>query len=189
MSTYYIQTKDKTPELFSLTCTENIKVNLSGSATENPVSNNTNVADHYVQQNTTMSFSGIISDILNLSFNDKFPQRKAEDSFRRLEELKESGKLFDVYIDGKLYENCLFNSLTFDKSSGFGSAWKVELSMVQLKLVDVTEKLNSVMSDRAKKHHEEIIRKGQSSQKPLDENLPTRFWESLVSLFSDESDD
>jgi len=138
MSEFWIETKPEKPtdtsEIYQLTCTTNISLDLSGTATSHPVVHRSTVSDNYVRNPPKMSASGLLTNIVNISLKGISPRRSVAENIKALEALQASGIPFMIHFDKDLAprDNCVFTSLNFTKSSGMGEAYKVNMSIQQI---------------------------------------------------------
>lgn len=137
MSIYYITTLDG--DIFQLDASLNVSVNDPATLTSYKTQSGEDEADHYINENITVSVSGRISDVKSTKILED--RSKTTDEFiTGLKALKKSKKRFfftwreDRREGGSTYQlgNCWFTNLTFSQGSiaGFtGSKHSYEVSM------------------------------------------------------------
>jgi len=119
MSIYYIQTNLNGNKIFSLDSTSSVEVQDNGRATSYALESGKDVADHYVNSNVMVSFSGIITDIKSATLS----QESTKDFLRDLRELKQTGTPFTVFAGNNLekIDNCVIQSLSIKQNSKNGT--------------------------------------------------------------------
>lgn len=142
MSQFYIEYKKQglPSEYYALSCTSALDVRYSGRATTNPVESRANISDHYVKDNMSISFDGVITNIKNISLPDN-QQRSVEENISKLENLWLTGEPFTVYWrEGEQpYKNFVFSSLSLTKQSGSGTSYRANLQMTQIQISEQAE--------------------------------------------------
>lgn len=138
MSVFYIDSKKE--GIFELTSTSDIRVVQSSNATKHALEGGDTATDNIVNQNTEVSFNGIISDILRLNPEDSGAnsQRNVEGFITSLRRLRDNKELFTVYYDDREFgvaENCYITNISLDRSSTTGAAYQVGLSFEQVRVV------------------------------------------------------
>lgn len=136
MTQFYIQytpRESSEPEFYALTCTSGLEVRYTGRATMNPVESRATISDHYIKENMTVTFDGLITDIKNISLPEE-QQRSVQQNIEKLEMLWQTGEPFIVYWrEGNIpYTDFVFSSLTLRKQSGSGSAYLANFQMTQI---------------------------------------------------------
>lgn len=131
MSKYYITASlDNKIEYFAFDATTSITKSLSGSATSFPLSNGVEVADTYVNKNTTVRASGVISDVKTVERKESTDFNKTTSEFiNKLEKIKTKGILFSIHFNvssGKesgfhVINNCVFEALDITQDTTNGS--------------------------------------------------------------------
>lgn len=138
MSQFYIKTKPEfgDPEVYQLSCTTEMSINLSNSVSKNPMVSRRNIADNTAVNSIEITASGVITNVRNYlltkrSLND---QRTVSDNFYLLKSLQESGDTFELHLEDQLnpLDDCVFKSLTFTKNSGQGTSYDVNMTITQI---------------------------------------------------------
>lgn len=138
MSEFWIETKPTSPtqpsEIYQLTSTTDMTIDLSGEATKHPVVDRSTITDNYVRNPPKITVVGLLSNIVNLSLKGITPKRTVAENVIALEALQASGVPFTVHFDKNLDPkgNCVFTALNFTKSSGMGTAYKVNMNIQQI---------------------------------------------------------
>lgn len=133
---FYIETipnvAGEDPEYYQLSCTLDFRVVHSGKATIHTTVDRKTITDSYLNENTRVTFNGVITNILNLSLVKA--QKPLSDNINALVALKESGNPFILHYDSSLpaLSNCVFESLEFSKSSGYGGMYDVAGSVIKM---------------------------------------------------------
>ena len=150
MSKYMIEAiVNDTTVYYTLDATSEITKTLTGSATAFPLEDGTEVSDNYVNKNTTISSSGIVSDIKSQTASQH--TLKTAEYINGLELLKSSKKTFTFFMMGQkdsntgadfsVIRNCVFESLsiTQDKQNGgkLGGpqSYKISFTLKQIRFV------------------------------------------------------
>lgn len=125
MSIYYIEfITDSGKNLFSFDATTEITVTDDGSATSFPLESGEDIADHYVNSNITVSFSGRISDIKARSRSANTELNKSTETFlSELRLLKKQAIPFKIYMGSNIapVNNCVFESLNIKQDRNVGT--------------------------------------------------------------------
>ena len=138
MSQCWIETKpigNNDSEIFQLTITTDFNLKYSNQVSSHPVVDRTNIVDNYIKENTTISVNGGLSDIKNyIMCRNRKPQRNSAESIALLSKIRESGTPFTLHLSNELQPlvDCVFTSLTFIKSSGYGSSYDVSFEIAQI---------------------------------------------------------
>lgn len=132
MSIYYIKTL--AGDIFTLDATESFEFSENGSLTEYTIESGAKVSDHYVNENKSISISGIISDFKSAKSTNA--AKDTGDFIQKILKLKGDREPFKVYYRGgnvgngdnskpngdAYFDNVMFESVKFSQDSGVGSA-------------------------------------------------------------------
>lgn len=132
MSIYYIKTL--AGDIFTLDATESFEFSENGSLTEYTIESGAKVSDHYVNENKSISISGIISDFKSARSTNA--AKDTGDFIHKILKLKGDREPFKVYYRGgnvgngdnskpngdAYFDNVMFESVKFSQDSGVGSA-------------------------------------------------------------------
>lgn len=140
MGIYYFLSDDG--DSFELDCTENFKLSESGRLTTYTVQSGAKYSDHYVKENSKLSYSGILTDLKTTSSGAA--TKSSDDFIGGLIKLMEAATPFTVYwrdtgaISGTFRSDCMIESFTVeqDASYGFASglhAYKVSIDFAQFR--------------------------------------------------------
>lgn len=139
MTIYYISPQDSNDQI-ALDSTTTMQLDDSGRTTSLPLESGEEVSDHYINSNTKISMSGVISTAKSSVTTDN---KTPEDYIRDIRALKTSGKPFSVYFSDKLnpLTNCVFESISVSQSrrngtSGPSSSYKVAFTVKQVRFVN-----------------------------------------------------
>ena len=110
MAQYYIITDEGI--VYEMDATTDTAYTLTGKTTDSPIEDGESVSDHYVQNPTTVNFTGVITDVISLSSNEN--KLDTEGFINGLIRLKNSKRTFTVFNTEGLegVTNCLFTSLS-----------------------------------------------------------------------------
>lgn len=146
MSIYYILTKDGST--YSLDSTSEVKVSYQSKVSDFPIEDGSVVSDHTQKQPTSISFTGIVSDIKAATNLDA---RTTEDFIQGLLNLRDRKEVFTLHIGSggsaeqfsnfQAIDNCLFEALdiTQDQQNGWAyglNSYKVSWSAKQIILAN-----------------------------------------------------
>ena len=109
-----------------------------GKATENPVGDKTDRADHYRTYSPNLSFRGVISeDAVGLyPWIKSIGENRLVSMVERLEKLVKDKKLIEVYMpDGLATDNCVITSLEIRRDTNWSNGFYVNISLKQIQLV------------------------------------------------------
>lgn len=152
MGQFFIQTQeDNTADIkyYELTVTESIKLTYTSTPTKNPVEDGSNKTDHVVTENIKASFTGLVSDIKNISLGSisarnsnqdsviiSQGQRSVEANLTELKDLWKSNKPFTLYYDERLepLDNCVFTLMDYNRDKNTGTGYKVTMNFEQIQL-------------------------------------------------------
>lgn len=142
----FITDTSVTPNIiYQLDATTDIVYTTSGKLTTNPIEAGRNVSDHYIQNQDTVTFSGLLTRVKSKGVNSRHV-RDPEDYIGSLQFLKNNAvpftlTLFQAPTLGGFGEsrnlikpivNCVFESLNIRKQSGPGSGdLRVDFKAVQ----------------------------------------------------------
>lgn len=142
MTVYYITPQDS-DDIIALDATSTVQVNETGKSTSLPLETGEEVTDHYINGNTKISMSGVISSLKSSSNKEN---KSPEDYIRDIRELKKSGKPFSVFFSDKLnpLTNCVFESISFSQSirngtTGNSSSYKVSFTVKEIRIVKAAQ--------------------------------------------------
>lgn len=163
MSIFYIQAEIEGELIqFALDSTSRVTQNLSGDSTSFPIEDGSEVSDHYVNKNNTITMSGRISDVKSVGsgfvseprgggreVSDRIPTgsavryRKTSDFIEKIKTLKSDKIPFDLYVAEDAYTNCVFQTLTLSQDSTNGvsngiSSYKVSFTAKQIRFAQAT---------------------------------------------------
>lgn len=134
MATFYIKDGN---DVYELSATTDVTVTFSGSPTRFKVEDGSTVTDHYVVDNTTCSFDGVITDIVSL--NNKDSVKTSKEYIEGLRRIQVAKRTFTVFVDNKLqpFDNCLFTQIGIVKTATEGlSGWRVTLAFEQIRIAE-----------------------------------------------------
>ncbi len=129
-------------DAFELDCTENFKLSETGRLTTYTIQSGVKYSDHYIKENSKLSYSGILSDLKTSSSS---PATKSTDEFiGGLIKAMESSTPFTLYwrdtgvSSGYFRPDCMIESFTIeqDKEHGFARglhAYKASIDFVQFR--------------------------------------------------------
>lgn len=150
MERIYIQKNDGT--ILELTVTTSISVANDSEVTQHPLENGDEITDNVVNKNKQITFSGMISDIRSYKGNafgvniplvssilpQEFTGLSVDKYLQEMDALKDSKELFTIIFDTRIYgkglSNCLFNTFTYEKEVGIGSAYMVTIGVTQVRI-------------------------------------------------------
>lgn len=142
MTIYYIAPLDS-DNIIALDATSTVQVNETGKSTSLPLETGEEVTDHYINGNTKISMSGVIS---SLKSSSNTQNKTPEDYIRDIRELKRTGKPFSVFFSDKFnpLTNCIFESLSFSQSirngtTGDSSSYKVTFTVKEIRIVKAAQ--------------------------------------------------
>lgn len=136
MSVFYIDTSEG---VFELTSTSSIRVVESSRATDHPIEDGERATDNIVNENLSVTFDGVISDIKRISTDEEDNQRSVEDFILSLRKVRNNKELFTLYYDDREFgvaENCLITNVQYERQAREGRGYKVNLSFKQLRVVE-----------------------------------------------------
>lgn len=145
-----------------LTCTTSVNVDFKNIVTSFPVEGGSYISDHVNNAPIEITFSGVISDITNYSLEYN---QSTSDTIKNLKFLRESNIPFTVNISDQLdaYSNCVFNGFNISQSSGSGTSWNAELSMVQIQ-VGTSSTLGTFAENSIKEQHDSKKTQGDNNK-------------------------
>jgi hypothetical protein len=137
MATFYIKDGN---DVFELSATTDVTITYTGAPTRFKVEDGSTVSDHYVVDNATCSFDGVITDIVSLNNPDTVKTSKEYiEGLRRIQLAK---RTFTVFADNKLqpFDDCVFTQIGIVKSAMEGlSGWRVSLAFEQIRIAERAE--------------------------------------------------
>lgn len=133
--------------IYRLSATENFKKAETATVTNNPVSSGGNVSDHYRWTETTINFTGVISDspvgyvdyISSLPSSEDETKTIVTEYIRGLKALvrgtnktsdnKKGSPLVTIYLpDGNGEENCVITSLNISRDNKISNGYRVDVT-------------------------------------------------------------
>jgi len=163
LSAYYIRAATNEEEtIFSFDSTSEIEITENGRATSFPLANGKQATDHYVNSNTIITFSGLISDIKNrTSRQSSNTHQDTSDFIKYITRLKQSGVPFSVHVGDKLdiYDSCVFESLTVKQDNVNGTITRADYILSSYRLSFTAKKLRFGSRAELTKAPADIMRK------------------------------
>lgn len=146
MSDFYMDTNEG---ILVLTSTSNIKVVQDSRATQHPLESGDTASDNIVNNNTRISFQGVISQIVSfsLSYSEEggqapsvnTNQRTVEDYINTIRRVRDSKEPFTVYYDSRSFgfaNDCYITNLSIERDASTGLGYRVDLSFEQIRVVN-----------------------------------------------------
>lgn len=151
MSQFFIEFESESGvvEYYELSVTTDVIINYAGNPTQHPVEDGTVITDQIQNQNVSLSFQGLITDIKNVTLGPIITrpqgqnqqlvtqaQRSVADNLEGLVRIRNSRSLVTVYYDFRQppLENCAFTSLNFERDAGTGTSYRASISFQQVQL-------------------------------------------------------
>ncbi|QDP59457.1 MAG: hypothetical protein GOVbin4162_31 [Prokaryotic dsDNA virus sp.] len=143
MSVFYIDTSEG---ILELTSTTEVQVLESSSPTRHPLEDGESAVDNVVNQNSTVKFSGVLSNISSVSKTTSVTSLSSEEDDRdttvegvlsSLRKVRKNKERFTVYYDERLppADNCVITSLNITTNKEYYLSYRVELEFEQLRVV------------------------------------------------------
>lgn len=161
---FFIISKNGVGDVFEMDATVSHSYTLTGKPTNYAVESGSNKSDHYTKDLIQLNYSGIVSDVkyakgveLSLSVSD-FEEG--------IVSLRDSGEFFACSFseNTSIVKNCLFSSLTINRSPDHGKyAISVSFSVKQVEVVDVAEVVTAPEPFKTFADSAEVKKKGASS--------------------------
>lgn len=136
MATFYIKDGN---DVFELSATTDVAINYAGSPTRFKVEDGSTITDHYVVENATCSFNGVITDIVSLNNRDTSNIKSSKEYIEGLRRIQLAKRTFTVFVDNKLqpFDNCVFTEIGLVKTAMEGlSGWAVTLGFEQIRIAE-----------------------------------------------------
>lgn len=136
MATFYIKDGN---DVFELSATTDVAISYNGSPTRFKVEDGSTITDHYVVENATCSFNGVITDIVSLNNKDTSNIKSSKEYIEGLRRIQLAKRPFTVFVDNKLqpFDNCLFTEIGLVKTAMEGlSGWAVTLGFEQIRIAE-----------------------------------------------------
>lgn len=171
MAFFFISLQDGT--VLQMDSTSEVMRSISGTVTTHPIESGDTVADHYINDQQTVSFSGVITDVKALSNPQNL--ESTDDFLTKIQDLKESAELFDVYSGDitttkNIVKNCLFTSISIrqDKERGIAKrrikSYAINFSVVQVKLAELAQ--NATLKAPAIEVQKEVVEEKKTDTTP-----------------------
>lgn len=147
MSIFYFTTPDNRE--YELSCTTNVTVNQPAVITKSPVESGKSIIDNYYLDNTTISFSGVITNVTVMG-QDANRKRDVDTWISDIETIRRSKDLLVVHYDtNKIVTNCVITRFDISKTKDQGkSGWQCTLVFQE---VDISERARLTTVPEAKK--------------------------------------
>lgn len=136
MATFYIKDGN---DVFELSATTDVAISYNGSPTRFKVEDGSTVTDHYVVENATCSFNGVITDIVSLNNKDTSTLKSSKEYIEGLRRIQLAKRTFTVFVDNKLqpFDSCVFTEIGLVKTAQEGlSGWAVTLGFEQIRIAE-----------------------------------------------------
>lgn len=137
---------DSSIGILELTSTTEINVNETSNVTKHPLEDGSEISDHIVNNNRSISFSGLISDVRRLSggdenvTSDSTPSNTSKDVreyYDLLQKLRDSKERFSVIWDIRFptATDCLITSVNLVRNKDTGTGYNISLAFEQVRVV------------------------------------------------------
>lgn len=137
---------DSSIGILELTSTTEINVNETSNVTKHPLEDGSEISDHLVNNNRSISFSGLISDIRRLSGGDDkdtsdgttaYKSRNVREYYDLLQKLRDSKKRFSVIWDIRfpIATDCVITSVGLVRNKDTGTGYNISLAFEQVRVV------------------------------------------------------
>lgn len=137
---------DSSIGILELTSTTEINVNETSNVTKHPLEDGSEISDHIVNNNRSISFSGLISDVRRLSGGDEnvtsdgTPANASKDVreyYDLLQKLRDSKERFSVIWDIRFptATDCLITSVNLVRNKDTGTGYNISLAFEQVRVV------------------------------------------------------
>ncbi len=148
MSVFYMDTSEG---ILELTATTEVQVVENSSPTRHPLEDGESAVDNMINQNATIRFSGVLSNITSISpsfgvvsllFSEEEQEEPTvEGVLTSLRKIRQNKERFTVYYDERLppAENCVITSLNISTNKEYYLSYLVELEFEQLRVVPRAE--------------------------------------------------
>lgn len=136
MATFYIKDGN---DVFELSATTDVAISYNGSPTRFKVEDGSTISDHYVVENATCSFNGVITDIVSLNNKDTSNIKSSKEYIEGLRRIQLAKRTFTVFVDNKLqpFDSCVFTEIGLVKTAMEGlSGWAVTLGFEQIRIAE-----------------------------------------------------
>lgn len=136
MATFYIKDGN---DVFELSATTDVAISYNGSPTRFKVEDGSTISDHYVVENATCSFNGVITDIVSLNNKDTSTIKSSKEYIEGLRRIQLAKRTFTVFVDNKLqpFDSCVFTEIGLVKTAQEGlSGWAVTLGFEQIRIAE-----------------------------------------------------
>lgn len=110
----------------------------STTITQNPVENGAVISEHVINQPKTLQLEAVITNTPLSLFGLQSDEGRAQRAFDSLEEMYNNRELFDVVSGFKLYNNCLFSSISIPRTRYGELRFSATIMQLQLVQTDVT---------------------------------------------------
>lgn len=177
MSNYfYIQTQQG--DIYELSVVSEIKISNPTSSTDFPIESGYNISDNVVNGNTRISYQGILTNIVNVSLLHDKGFRSIQENITALLDLRNSREYFSVNYDNRdtkdnilpALDYCVFNNLTFSRSSGDSDSYKVSIDVKQLILSSKAKETFVTQSEEVEKQSSGISDNSSNSTNAVDQD-------------------
>lgn len=137
--------------ILAIDATQELSESFKSKATTLPTANRESVSDHFIRENPTFNFSGVISGVYNPrspTFND--PQALSQ-NFRNV---VQNGNIVEFTSGDRSFKNCHVDSVTLKRDIEVGkTGWRINVSLTQIKIAeggtDSVVAVNSNVTDQA----------------------------------------
>lgn len=126
--------------ILELDATDKVKVSFPAQVTRHPVEDGANISDHYIRENITANFSGIITDVKSVNDSENL---SVEQYLKALQKIRRESELFTLTYDPAQdpIPNSVFVSFDFNKDNTLGCAYRVNFTTQQVQITETAEQV------------------------------------------------
>lgn len=130
-------------------CTVSIDHKFENEITEHPVDGDSNIADHIVNKNVVISFSGIYSAYNLTQYNgDSVPaENRVAEAYSKLLALRNNKQKFSVVSRYDIYNNCVVKSLSIPIAADGGNSLIFSMEVQQIRVTDKFDTVTLVRTE------------------------------------------
>lgn len=144
----YFYINDKEGNIYELTLTTDMQISYQSSVSQFPVEDGSSIVDHVNLKPTSLSYSGFVSNIVNVSLKDPKNHPSVSENVRSLLELHKTREPFTVHYDSRNVaddsylpplENCVFRKLDFSRRKNHSDSYLCSLEVTQIILTEAAK--------------------------------------------------
>lgn len=120
--------------ILAIDATQELSETFKSKATSLPTASRESVSDHFIRENPTFSFSGVISGVYNPRSPTLNDPTALSQNFRNV---VKNGNIVEFTSGDRSFKNCHVDSVTLKRDVEVGkTGWRINVSLTQIKVAE-----------------------------------------------------